>query len=83
MRVSLSIHSAKGRGGVGSPDHGMYVAWAELDGIDITGPLARSTDRDVVEQRARLELAHRLQRILGPRIAADVPDRVSAGTFEN
>jgi hypothetical protein len=46
------------------PEHGMTVAWAEANGIPVTGPLSAHSNREVAEQQAVQELARRLRRAL-------------------
>lgn len=65
MKVGFSVHSgARLPDGFGGRPGGGYVAWAELDGVQVTGVLARHTNRHVAEHHAAIELARRLRLLL-------------------
>lgn len=77
MKVRLSVQSGvRLPNGFGGRPGGGYVAWAELGGIQVTGVLARHTNRHVVEHLAEAELARRLRRLLAESSSISEADRL-------
>lgn len=72
VKTVLHVVSGKSTPDGTKPGHGLYVAWAELGDVQITGQLAAHTDRDVAEHQAAVELARRLRRLLRD---PDVPEK--------
>lgn len=66
MKARVTIESGKHLPGKPKPEHGMYVAWAELNGVPITGELAAHSNREVAEHDASEEFARRMRHLLRP-----------------